>query len=433
MGAVGQRLIALLAGGLLAGCAGGAGVPDSGLDGGVDAAGDADGDAALDSGPDGDGDVDDDADLDEACPEGWQERFDDGGEIELEEPFEGELTECAVVARFAVLVAGSSYRLELEDMPPGALVRARQGAEGAEIGQVEAGADGAAAIEITPAVSGEVRLELTGAADGRVSGGYGGLLTCLDGCDLEATRYPLVLVHGMGNEAYFTFLEYFNGVVDDLSERGYEVRAPVVSYIGHSAQRAEQLAEQIDELLAETGAAKVHLITHSQGGLDARVLISGLGYADRVASVTTVAAPHRGLRTSVPAWFTPMDVSEEYMTGEFAEAYPDDPSVPAFSWAGATCLATDLACQGDLDGEIVATQLSTTYWSVLVAHGDDEFSGANDGLVPVASARWGEFLGILPADHFDQIGHIPGQRWGPFEHLEFFLEEARRLRQLELS
>ena len=32
----------------------------------------------------------------------------------------------------------------------------------------------------------------------------------------------------------------------------------------------------------------------------------------------------------------------------------------------------------------------------------------NDGLVPVESAKWGTFLGCIPADHLDEIGQIGG-------------------------
>jgi triacylglycerol lipase len=41
---------------------------------------------------------------------------------------------------------------------------------------------------------------------------------------------------------------------------------------------------------------KVHIIAHSMGGLDARHLISRLGYSDRVASLSTISTPHHGTR-----------------------------------------------------------------------------------------------------------------------------------------
>src|SRR6185295_1663942 len=67
-----------------------------------------------------------------------------------------------------------------------------------------------------------------------------------------------------------------------------------------SEVRAQAIAKQIDTILARTGKAKVNLVGHSQGGLDARILASpnGLKYGDRIASVTTVATPHRGTKVA---------------------------------------------------------------------------------------------------------------------------------------
>ena len=39
-------------------------------------------------------------------------------------------------------------------------------------------------------------------------------------------------------------------------------------------------------------------------------------------------------------------------------------------------------------------------WSMLTA-----LEGANDGMVSMASARWGEYLGTIYADHFAQTPH----------------------------
>ena len=58
--------------------------------------------------------------------------------------------------------------------------------------------------------------------------------------------------------------------------------------------------------------------------------------------------------------------------------------------------------------------------------------GDNDGLVSVESAKWGEFLGVLPADHIDQVGHRFDLSNQPFEAAEFYLSEAQRLSALGL-
>lgn len=199
--------------------------------------------------------------------------------------------------------------------------------------------------------------------------------------------------------------------------------------------RAAELADALDTLLAETGAAKAHLWGHSQAGLDLRVLLSpgGLDDGARVASVTTAATPHRGLRNAVPvAPDTPgMDVTEAYITGGFASANPDAAGVPFFSWAAATCGALDSACLSAHDGEVVPAPLASGYLDPRALYAEDGEGGDNDGVVPVSSARWGIFLGVLDADHWDLVGQIPGARLGTFDPEVFFLSEARRLRRLE--
>jgi triacylglycerol lipase len=56
---------------------------------------------------------------------------------------------------------------------------------------------------------------------------------------------------------------------------------------------AEQLRARIDSVLAETGAEKLTLATHSMGGLVARAYLRRYGDA-KVAALVTLAAPHRG-------------------------------------------------------------------------------------------------------------------------------------------
>lgn len=59
-----------------------------------------------------------------------------------------------------------------------------------------------------------------------------------------------------------------------------------------SEQRGEALLAQIEDIVAQTGKGKVHLIGHSHGGLDVRYVAAVR--PDLVASVTTVGTPHKG-------------------------------------------------------------------------------------------------------------------------------------------
>jgi triacylglycerol lipase len=393
-------------------------------------------DAPIVEDPDGGIDAPDSvADADEpesACEPDWVDSFEEATEIFVDEALRVTFPLCATAQRFAVIAAGMEMEVEAREVPVGSLLQVTD-LTGQELGS-RYSVDATATVRFSAARSGEVRFRLW-RPDGRFVGEYEIELRCLTGCTLEATRHPIVLVHGLaGTDRYFGLLDYYHLVPEHLTQAGYLVYTPVTEFIGPSADRAETLAPQIDEILVETGASSVHLVGHSQGGLDIRVLVSGLGYSDRVASMTTIATPHAGIRLSAPGWLTGEDFGEEHMMGEFAADYPDVEAVPRFSWAGQTCSRLDEPCREETGGEVVDLLLAGFYHAIRRAHADDDYEGANDGLVPVQSSIWGEFLGILPADHLDEVGQIASNPdEGPFLHLDFYLSEARRLRQLELD
>jgi triacylglycerol lipase len=213
----------------------------------------------------------------------------------------------------------------------------------------------------------------------------------------------------------------------------------------------------------------LNLIGHSQGGLDARVIASprGLAYGDRIASVTTVGAPHRGSKVAdaslgllpgVPAsqldamthsflmlledgfydvksdphlFAQATEMTEAYMAGTFNPEYGDDPRVHYASYAGRTNLEDGRgACDGSLipndpTQKDVAQPMLTPTATFLEASGEP-----SDGLVPVESARWGEFMGCIPADHLKEVGlFVNGaDPVSGFDHLAFFRDVVFRLR-----
>ncbi len=105
--------------------------------------------------------------------------------------------------------------------------------------------------------------------------------------------HPFVLAHGfLGAETYVELLDYWNGIPEAMEDEGAEVFVTQVSAIHDSYTRGAQLLSQVEDILAQTGASKVHLIGHSQGGLDARY-VAGMR-PDLVASVTAIGTPHQG-------------------------------------------------------------------------------------------------------------------------------------------
>jgi triacylglycerol lipase len=107
------------------------------------------------------------------------------------------------------------------------------------------------------------------------------------------TKYPIVLAHGLsGFRQLFGVVDYFFGIPSDLQSGGAKVFVTQVSAFASSEARGEQLLRQIEFIAASTGAGKVNLIGHSQGGLDARYVMAVR--PDLIASLTTVATPHLG-------------------------------------------------------------------------------------------------------------------------------------------
>lgn len=283
--------------------------------------------------------------------------------------------------------------------------------------------------------------------------------------------YPIVLLHGMSGfgtlEVGPVAVTYFNGVVEDLTKSGESVFVTLAPPYDTSEVRAAAIAKQIDAILQRTGKAKVNVIGHSQGGLDARVLASpnGLGYGDRIASVTTIATPHRGskvadatlgllkflpasvvddvtgsvlellqksafeLQTDVKLRGQMEELSEQYMANVFNPKYVDDSRVVYRSYGGRTNLRTGiLACDdGVLPNDPTDLDVAQGPLAVLAAFLEDGQLKVNDGLVTVESAKWGTFQQCVAADHLKEVGQL-GALAASFDHRALFRDIVGRLR-----
>ena len=248
--------------------------------------------------------------------------------------------------------------------------------------------------------------------------------------------WPIVLVHGFPGWKSIAGVDYFYGVPAVLQQNGFEVFVTDQAAINTIEARAQQVH---DEIVAQypDPRVKFNLVGHSMGGLDIRYLISVLGFGDRVASATTISAPHHGTTAAdVSFGLLPgsllsasnvffglfgwdvdggKEVTTTYVNGTFNAQCPDDPRVSYFSWAGhADPLGTQTGCTVD-------PALLPTWTIVDVAEGD------NDGLISVSSARWGSFQGTVAADHFSEIGQPLGVTNGSFDWKHFYETWAEQL------
>lgn len=274
--------------------------------------------------------------------------------------------------------------------------------------------------------------------------------------------YPILLIHGVcrfdwlwkeplnldnTEDPELDLLHYFKGVRTMLQRHGFVVYHASVSWGANVTRRAADLRQQILKVLEATGAAKVNLIAHSMGGLDARHLLFNDRHQgrihERVASLTTIATPHAG--TPFADWglrHLPHLIPVAQKLGlditaladlrlEPCRRFTEDPEVQEF--------------EARLEEKILFQTYAgrQQYWAVFEAlklpfYIIEKEEGDNDGLVSVQSALWRPryFKGILEqTDHLNELGWWePAQLFAgesPEQLLQrihrFYLEVARAL------
>lgn len=263
-------------------------------------------------------------------------------------------------------------------------------------------------------------------------------------------RYPIILVHGLLGFDLISVeflkrplvqIEYFRHVPQWLAEAGAgKVWMADLPATGGVEERASRLKGFIQEM---TGGAPCHLIAHSMGGLDSRFCITHLGMGDHIVSLTTLGTPHRGSpiaqhieeTISIPLrgfleklnFDAPQKLFERLTAAErdlcpdacdkFNRQTPDHPDVAYLSFAG------------DPPVEAVHPILRLGWERLRQEIGD----GANDGLVPVESARWRGWQGTVPADHISLVGWQMHQAAADaFDPAEFYRCLSRQLLEVEI-
>jgi len=221
---------------------------------------------------------------------------------------------------------------------------------------------------------------------------------------------PIVMHHGLfgfGNlKAGPIEISYFHGIDRAIANRGHRVIVSRVHPTAGVERRARELKESILTNLPflSPRGEKLLLIAHSLGGLDARFMLAHLDMAQHVEALFTITAPHRG-SAYADYW---MQHLGRHLGGQglmkllgldvqalgdlttdscqrFNETVPDAPGVRYYSISAA------------------CPQLQVPPFAMHSHKIVFKAEGENDGLVSVRSSRWGQHLGVWPADHFHTI------------------------------
>lgn len=266
-----------------------------------------------------------------------------------------------------------------------------------------------------------------------------------DGSLICATRYPIIMLHGIGFRD-FKYFNYWGRIPKEL------VRNGAVIYYGHQEawgtieNNAAIIKEKIEEILKENHCDKVNIIAHSKGGLDARYLISGLHMGEKVASLTTMSTPHLGSELlnilnilpdnlyhfiaslfdksygrfgdQHPDCYTSSKQLSPSFCREFNEKYPNAPEVYYQSYAS-------IVKQPFGDGLLWIPNLLML------------FAGApkNDGLVSEESAKWGNFKGTFISSARRGISHgdmidLKREDYKGFDVIEAYVKIVSQLKEM---
>lgn len=259
-----------------------------------------------------------------------------------------------------------------------------------------------------------------------------------------ATKYPIVLIHGVGfrDARYFN---YWGRIPKELKRQGAKI------YYGHQQgwgtieDNAQMLKDTIEGVLEENKCDKVNIIAHSKGGLDSRYMISKLGMAEYVATLTTMSTPHRGVKMvdiliKLPSCI--FDSIAKFVNNVFAK-YGD--KRPDFKNAVISFTTKENARFNeevkDVDrvyyqsyGSVMKNILSDyilwlPYLFIKITDSKD-----NDGLVSVESSKWGEFKGVLRNKYRRGISHgdlidLKRESYRGFDVVEFYVHLVEELKK----
>ncbi len=261
--------------------------------------------------------------------------------------------------------------------------------------------------------------------------------------ELCKTRYPLLMVHGVG----FRDLRYFNywgRIPAELMRNGAVIYYGNQEAFGTIAYNGEDIRKRIYEIIEETGAEKVNIIAHSKGGLDARYAITILKMAPYVASLTTISTPHRGCRFVDYACRLPEGLYRfvagcfDRTFGKFGDRNPDFyTATHQFSTKASAEFNKQTPDAPEVYYQSYASKMKYPWSHLLLCvpwcmiH---PLEGDNDGLVSTYSAKWGEFRGVFSNKRMRGISHgdmidLKRQDYKGFDVVEAYVQIVAELRE----
>lgn len=261
--------------------------------------------------------------------------------------------------------------------------------------------------------------------------------------DLCKTRYPLILVHGVGfrDRKYFN---YWGRIPRELTRYGAVVYYGNQEAMGTITYNAGDIRKKIMEVIKETGCEKVNIIAHSKGGLDSRYAISKLGMDAYTASLTTICTPHYGCRFVDYVCRLPEGLyrlaagSFDWVFRRFGDKNPDFyTATHQFSTAASRLFNAEVKDAAGVYYQSYASVMRRAVSDMLLWLPYCliyPLEGANDGLVSSESARWGEFQTVFTSTKLRGISHgdmidLKREDYKGFDVVECYVQIVSQLKE----
>jgi triacylglycerol lipase len=258
------------------------------------------------------------------------------------------------------------------------------------------------------------------------------------------TKYPILLVHGIFWRDWH-FFNYWGRIPGELIKNGATI------YYGNQQSAtsmeicANELKEQILQIIEKEKCEKVKIIAHSKGGIDARYAISCLGIDKNVGSLTTIGTPHNGcelldnLLGRLPDKFV-RTLAKKYNSAylRLGDKTPDFYSA-IYDLTVSKCAEFN---EKIINKEGVVYQSVTSKMSSMFSAGFplnicyaiiSRKEGENDGFVTVESSKHGDYLGCYSTkgrrgvSHGDMID-LMRENIHEFDVCEFYVDIVKKLK-----
>ena len=193
--------------------------------------------------------------------------------------------------------------------------------------------------------------------------------------DCRSERPPVILVHGTFEDMTMSW----NHLSPVLREQGYCPWA--LDYGGRATgpvpESADEIAAFVDAVRAQTGAAKVSIVGHSQGGMQGRYVALLRGRADVLDDVVGIAPPSHGTTTPL---------------APHAGTFADCPA--CIDQMAGSPVMQELGAAGEAPPPVSYTVISTRYDQVVTPYRSQALAGATNVVVQDA----------CPLDPSDHVG-----------------------------